>query len=127
MSRGYAHNGGPIQSVGIGTALVGTLGNRRIDNVVDVLRLDTMPPKGMPDINDEDKKTLIDWATCGEGVDDQLPDGPRPGGYDVTRSLYPSPTTPADADILEFERKTAPLVLWNRIAISASLSSGRGR
>lgn len=50
------------------------------------LRQGTMPPAGQPQIPASDLAAFFDWATC--GAEDITP---NPGGFDVSREVYPDP------------------------------------
>jgi len=79
--------------------VAGEPGARHIDRVVARLREGTMPPAGQPQVPAADKAALLDWATCGAdpGVT------PNPGGFDVTREVFPDPgTRPEGSEVLEW-------------------------
>lgn len=63
------------------------------------LRQGTMPPVGQPQIPAGELTALVDWATCGA---EEI--GPNPGGFDVTREVYPDPgVRPEGTDVIDLQ------------------------
>ena len=76
------------------------------------MRQGTMPPAGQPQIPASDLAALFDWATCGE--EDITP---NPGGFDVSRDVFPDPGNRPEGsvqfDLLATDGGIAPDLLDN--------------
>lgn len=70
-----------------------------LERVVVRIEQGTMPPAGQPEIPDDERAALLAWATCGDVVEPP----PNPGGFDVTREIFPDPgERPAGTEVLEW-------------------------
>jgi hypothetical protein len=100
--------GSPYGLLDYEALLVGEPGRRRVDRIAARLRIGTMPPASKPQPTGDERRTIIDWATCGE--DDSPPDGPVMGGFDVDRPVLGDPgEPPEDTDFFEVRADEFPV------------------
>jgi hypothetical protein len=57
-----------------------------LERMLARMRQGTMPPAGQPQIPADALNAIFDWATCGAEMIT-----PNPGGFDVSREIYPDP------------------------------------